>query len=158
MFARQQWEEITGSVPSPSDCNWVVRLQFNMQTFQDCNISWNYRASPSRCWQHPCAHRVLLQHIIAPWWLLKFCRHRTDIARCLHKTDTIPAQRHLPSPSPAISKKCFNSALDCLRSPQQLSQLPPCCSRALYDQAIPNCIFVSRRVGFSGLHCKKINK
>ncbi len=100
------------------------------------HTSWNYRARHSRCCQHPCARRALLQHFVAPYWPLKSCRNRTDIARCLQQAGTIPAQRHLPTPQPCDAcdfQKMFNSALDCLRSPQdeQLSQLPPCRPRRI---------------------------
>jgi hypothetical protein len=114
----------------------AVRLQLSRTAaIQSCghcktaaDTSWNYCASPSRYWQHLFAHRVLLQHIIAPWLPLKSCKHRTDIARGLHQAGTIPRDVASPPPTLQFKKKMLNSSLDCLGSPrqqQQLSQLAP---------------------------------
>ncbi len=73
-----------------------------IKSCKHCNThpSWNYRARPSRCWQHPCAHRALLPHFTTPWWTLKSCKHRIHIERCLHQAGTIAARCPLARPQP----------------------------------------------------------
>ena len=132
MFAKQQWDESTLTVQSSSHCK--MNCKMIVKSCRHCktaaHASWNYRARPSRYVTSTRAH-------IAQW-PLKSCLNRTDIARCLHQAGTIPARPHLPTPNPAMpcyfeKMKMFNSALDCLRSPQQqqLSQLPSCRPRRI---------------------------
>jgi hypothetical protein len=103
----------------------TVRLQLSrtgaIQLYRHCktaaHTSWNYRA--------------LLQHITAPWWPLKSCRHRTDIARWLHQASIIHLYLHEVISTPTIlccsrfPKKYLTPLKTILRSPQQqqLSQL-----------------------------------